>query len=84
MMTTLGATISKTFAKALFKAWTTSLPCSAASAGTVGVGAASGVAAEIGTMAAAISEVKMVMTRIGSNFDSIARATFNWRFTNTC
>ena len=42
MMTTLGATISKTFVKALFSWWTTSFPASAAAGGNVGVGPASG------------------------------------------
>src|SRR5450432_400442 len=40
MMTTLGATISKTLVKALLSWCTTSLPAAAASAGTVGVGCA--------------------------------------------
>ena len=42
MMTTLGATISKTFVKALFSWWTTSLPASAAAGGTVEFGPVSG------------------------------------------
>src|SRR2546421_1173684 len=42
IMTTVGAMISKTFVNALLSWWTTSLPASAAAAGTVGVGEASG------------------------------------------
>ena len=42
MMTTLGATISKTLVKALLSWWTTSLPASAAAGGTVEVGPVSG------------------------------------------
>ena len=45
MMTTLGATISKTLAKALFNWWTTSFPGAATTAGIVGVGS---IAAPVG------------------------------------
>src|SRR5712691_9529143 len=71
IITTLGATISKTLAKALFSAWTTSLPCSAAAGATVGDGAAtSGGAANI---VAAVSNVPKIDPRKarpkGSQFD---------------
>jgi hypothetical protein len=87
MITTLGATVSKTLAKALFSAWTTSLPCSAAAAGTVGVGATSGVAAKIdppkdgfavaNIVLAAKSGLKIDNKRIRLDLDSTKLATFN-------
>src|SRR6266478_8561864 len=78
MITTLGATVSKTLAKALLSAWTTSLPCSAAAAGTVGVGAISGVAAKIDIVLAAKSGVKIDNKRIRLDLDSTKLATFNY------
>src|SRR5438445_8059246 len=75
IMTTPGATVSKTFAKALFNWCTTSLPASAAAAGTVDVGATSGCAAN--DVLIARHRVKMDM-RIGWNLDSREHATFNW------
>jgi hypothetical protein len=77
MITTLGATVSKTLAKALFSAWTTSLPCSAAAAGTVDVGATSGVAAKIDIVLAAKSGLKIDNKRIRLDLDSTKLATFN-------
>src|SRR4029077_866495 len=77
MITTLGATVSNTLAKALFNWWTTSLPCSAAAAGIVGVGASSGVAARIGTAFSATIRNETENKRIGSKLDSIEHATFN-------
>ena len=77
MITTLGATISKTLANALFNWWTTSLPTSAAAAGTVGVGAASGCAGKLGNALAAINEIIIDKLRIGWDLDSIQQATFN-------
>src|SRR5205823_5303488 len=74
--TTLGATVSKTFAKALFSAWTTSLPCSAAAAGTVGAGTFSGVAARIDIALSAMTEIENGNKRIGLKLDSIEHATF--------
>src|SRR5206468_12650126 len=76
MITTLGATVSNTLAKALFNWWTTSLPCSAAAAGIVGVGASSGVAARIGTVFSATIRNETENKRIGSKLDSIEHATF--------
>src|ERR1043166_4917411 len=76
-MTTLGATISKTLAKALFSWWTTSLPCSAAAAATVGPGGASGVAPKRESAPKAQNVMKNRMKRIGSKLDSIEHATFN-------
>ncbi|PYJ70472.1 MAG: hypothetical protein DME76_05435 [Verrucomicrobia bacterium] len=75
IMTTPGATVSKTFAKALFNWCTTSLPASAAAAGTVDVGATSGCAAN--DVLIARHRVKMDM-RMGWNLDSTEDATFNW------
>src|SRR5437016_8700109 len=75
MMTTLGATISKTLANALLSWCTTSLPASAAAAGTVGVGTTSGCAANDVLIAAHI--IKMDK-RIGWNLDSSEHAMFNW------
>jgi hypothetical protein len=43
----------------------------------VGEGATSGVAAKIDNRVAAINETNMGNERIGSDFDSIQRATFN-------
>ena len=43
----------------------------------VGEGATSGVAAKIDNRVAAINESNMGNERIGSDFDSIQRATFN-------
>ena len=77
MMTTLGATVSNTLANALFNWCTTSLPCSAAAAGTVGVGGISGVAARIGTVLSATIRNETENKRIGSKLDSIEHATFN-------
>ena len=76
MMTTLGATISKTLAKALFNWWTTSLPCSAAAAGIVDIGALSGVAAKIDIMPSPTKVREIRSNRIGSRLDSIQHATF--------
>jgi hypothetical protein len=76
-MTTLGATTSKTLAKALFSWWTTSLPCSAASAGIVDVGALSGVAPRIDIVLNPIIIVAIWINRIGSKLDSNQHATFN-------
>ena len=77
MMTTLGAMISKTLAKALLSWWTTSLPASAAAAGTVGVasGCAAGGAAKIDIVLHR-TEMGIRKKRIGSDLDSIHRATF--------
>src|SRR5436309_14004480 len=75
IMTTPGATVSKTLAKALFNWCTTSLPASAAAAGTVDVGATSGCAAN--DVLIARHRVKMDM-RMGWNLDSTEDATFNW------
>src|SRR5690348_2126448 len=77
MMTTLGATISKTLAKALLSWCTTSLPCSAAAAGIVGLGTPSGVAAKIDIVLSAAVVARIWMTLIGSKLDSIQHATFN-------
>src|SRR5437867_3260870 len=79
MMTTAGATVSKTLANALLSACTTSLPCSAACGATVGGGgdwATSGAAAKIDIVVGA-STVKIDNPRIGSNLDSVQLATFN-------
>src|SRR5690242_11130890 len=76
-MTTLGATTSKTLAKALFSWWTTSLPCSAAAAGTVGLGGSSGVAPKSEAAPKVENVRKNRMKRIGSKLDSIEHATFN-------
>src|SRR5437016_11919007 len=75
IMTTPGATVSKTFAKALFNWCTTSLPASAAAAGTVAVGATSGCAAN--DVLIAKHKIKMDK-RIGLNLDSLEHAMFNW------
>src|ERR1700720_2388202 len=77
MMTTLGATISKTLAKALFNWWTTSLPCSAAADDTVGVGGNSGVAPKADIVPKAPIMMGIKVKRIGSRLDSIQHATFN-------
>src|ERR1700741_4353299 len=74
-MTTLGATVSNTFAKALFNWGTTSLPASATAAGTVDVGTASGCAAN--DVLSAPHRVKMDK-RMGWKLDSTEHATFNW------
>src|SRR5437667_12741391 len=75
MITTLGATVSKTFANALFNSCATSLPASGAAAGTVGVGATSGCAAN--DVLIVKHRIKMDK-RMGCNLDSIEHATFNW------
>src|SRR5690349_12960155 len=75
MITTLGATVSNTFANALFNWCTTSLPGCAAAAGTVELGATSGCAAN--DVLSATHRVKMDR-RMGWDLDSTEHATFNW------
>src|SRR5258708_7644938 len=78
IMTTLGATISKTLAKALLSWGTTSLPASAAAAGTVGVasGWAAGGAAKIAMVLSTQIRIEIGNERIIWSLDSIQRAMF--------
>src|SRR6516162_7353938 len=76
MITTPGATVSNTFANALFNWCTMSLPASAGDGftGTVELGTASGCAAN--EVLSATHRAKMDK-RIGWNFDTTQDATFN-------
>src|SRR5688572_23960100 len=82
MMTTQGATISKTFVNALLSWWTTSLPASATAGGTVEVGPVSGWARGGAASRVEVAKARARMQgtlRMVRDWTGSLRRLFNWR-----